>query len=203
MMWADDPERGKSWLGPWAGLVHCDRCHALMNGTVCPKCGRDYCADGEFMMTVKDGDKEYRVPRLVFQGALSWATHSLLALMKREWGRPLLGMDEGLAPGKQPSQRMLIVVLFWTLFEHHMDRFFDAALATVPSGVRLDLLRRYATIGSRMDRLYTLTFETSFERDLANLGHKSIFAHLLKVQKRRNEFVHGASEAIDDNLVYE
>jgi hypothetical protein len=113
-MWADDPEKGKSWLGPWSGLVHCDRCHTLMNGTLCPKCGRDYWTDAPMMVATID-DKEFQTPQLVLQGALSWTTHSLLTLMKREWERPLLEMDQGLAVGRQPSQRMLIVVLFWTL----------------------------------------------------------------------------------------
>lgn len=201
-MWADEPDKSKSWLGPWAGLIHCDRCHTLMTGFVCPKCGRDYNADARFVTHVIDGE-EVQVPQLVFQGALSWTTHSLLVLMKREWERPLLEMEQGLAPGKGPSQRMLIVVLFWTLFEHHMDRFFDAALGALRPAIRADLLRRYATIGSRMDRLYKLAFEATLENDLATLGHGEVYAHLLNVQERRNAFVHGDSEAIDDNLVIE
>jgi hypothetical protein len=201
-MWADDPDTGKSWLGPWSGLVHCDRCHTLMKGTGCPKCGRDYATDAK-MMVATSGGKEFQVPQLTLQGALSWTTHSLLALMKREWERPLLEIDGDLAAGRKPSQRMLIVVLFWTLFEHHMDRFYDAALAALPVSIRADLLRRYATIGSRMDRLYNLTFDTTLERDLADLGRRDVYGHLVKVQTKRNEFIHGDSEAIDDALVYE
>ncbi|WP_170303486.1 hypothetical protein [Reyranella soli] len=147
--------------------------------------------------------EERRYPRIVLPGALSWTTHSLLALMKREWDRPVLELDQGLAAGTRPSQRMLIVILFWTLFEHHMDRFFDAALGALPPLIRADLLRRYATIGSRMDRLYKLTFDTTLEKDLADLGHGLVYGHLLKVQAKRNEFVHGNSEAIDDALVCE
>jgi len=113
--------------------------------------------------------------------------------MKREWEWPLLEMDRGLAAGRQPSQRMLIVVLFWTLFEHHMDRFYDAALAGLPASIRADLLRRYATIGSRMDRLYSLVFDSTFKEDLAGLGHMNVYDHLVKVQKRRNEFTHISS----------
>jgi RNA polymerase subunit RPABC4/transcription elongation factor Spt4 len=201
-MWADDPEKNKSWLGPWSGLVHCDRCHALMKGTVCPQCGRDFTTDTEMVIKAIDGEA-YEVPQLIFQGALSWTTHSLLALMKREWERPLLKMDQGLAAGRPPSQRMLLVVLFWTLFEHHMDRFYDAALAALPRPIHADLMRRYATIGSRMDRLYKLVFETTLEMDLRQLGHKEVYDLLMKVQKRRNEFIHGDSEAIDDALVLE
>jgi hypothetical protein len=147
--------------------------------------------------------QERRTPQIALQGALSWTTHSLLVLMKREWDRPLLELDQGLAAGAQPSQRMLIVILFWTLFEHHMDRFFDAALGALPPSIRMDLLRRYATIGSRMDRLYKLAFDTTLEKDLADLGYGRVYDHLLKVQSKRNKFVHGDSEAIDDALVRE
>jgi hypothetical protein len=201
-MWADDPEKNGSWLGPWFGLVHCDQCHTLMAGVACPKCGRDFRTDAELVPRMIDG-KEVQVAQLTLQGALSWTTHSLLALMKREWERPLLEINEGLAVGKRPSQRMLNVVLFWTLFEHHMDRLFDAALAALPAAIRADLLRRYATIGNRMDRLYKLVFDSTFEHDLGQLGHKNVYDHLSKVQERRNAFVHGDSEAIDDNLVDE
>lgn len=202
MIWADDPNRGKSWLGPWSGLSHCGECHALMSGVACAKCGKDYAVDAPLVVRFIDG-KEVLVPSIVMQGALSWTTHSLLALMKREWDRPILEIDQGLAAGRPPSQRMLIVILFWTLFEHHMDRFFDAALAGVAVKIRSDLLRRYATIGSRMGRLYDLVFDCSFEHDLSEVGHKDIYDHLLKIQKRRNDFVHGNSEAIDDDLVHE
>jgi hypothetical protein len=202
MMWADDPEKAKSWLGPWSGLSHCGQCHTLMSGVVCPKCGRDYGADAPLVVRFADG-KEVLVPSITMPGALSWTTHSLLALMKREWDRPIVEIDKNLAAGKPPAQRMLIVILFWTLFEHHMDRFFDAALARVSVKIRADLLRRYATIGSRMGRLYELVFDCSFEHDLSELGHKNVYDLLSKIQKRRNEFVHGNSEAIDDELVHE
>jgi len=45
--------------------------------------------------------------------ALSWTTHSLLFLMKREW-RPLADIPEWERRGWTTSQRMLIVVLFWS-----------------------------------------------------------------------------------------
>jgi hypothetical protein len=53
-----------------------------------------------------------------------------------------------------------------------------------------------------MDRLYKLLFNTSFEEDLAAVGHPSVYAHLTEVQSRRNEFIHGNAEAINDALVY-
>jgi hypothetical protein len=200
-MWADDPEKNASWLGPWSHLIHCDQCHALIGTLVCSNCGRDYTQQSTSMTFNIDG-KDLRVPPLIFQGALSWTTHSLLALMKREWDRPLAEASEWEQDGR-PSQRMLIVVLFWTLFEHHMDRLLDAGLATTPPAIRADLLRRYSSIGSRMDQLYKLTFNATMKGDLAALGYSDVFEHLVQVQERRNEFVHGNSEAINDNLVRE
>lgn len=150
-------------------------------------------------MVIIDG-KEREVPAFIFQGALSWTTHSLLTLVKREWDRPLAEVSEWEREGR-PSQRMLIVVLFWTLFEHHMDRLLDAGLATTLEAIRADLLRRYSSIGSRMNQLYKLTFNATMKDDLATLGYSDVFDHLVTVQQRRNDFVHGNSEAIDDNLV--
>lgn len=196
-MWADDPEKNQSWLGPWSNLIHCDQCHALISTPDCPRCGRSYREEQTWMMVNIDGI-DHRVPSLTFQGALSWTTHSLLALMKREWDRPLAEVSkwEG-----RPSQRMLIVILFWTLFEHHMDRLLDAGLATIPPAIRADLLRRYSSVGSRMDRLYKLAFNATMKDDLAALGYSEIFDHLARVQERRNEFIHGDTEAISDTLV--
>jgi hypothetical protein len=197
-MWADDSEARKSWLGPWSHLIHCDRCHALITTLKCPLCQRDFAEGHEGPYIDVDG---VQVPALVFQGALTWTTHSLLSLMKREWERPLTNDPAWRASGKEPSQRMVIVILFWTLFEHLMDRLLEAGLATVPEAIRDDLMRRHGTIGRRMDRLYKLTFSAGMKDDLAAVGHANVFDHLLQVQSRRNEFVHGNSEAIDDDLV--
>jgi hypothetical protein len=101
------------------------------------------------------------------------------------------------------SPKLILVILFWTLFEHLMDRFFNTAVASLPEGVGRDLLERYASIGSRMGRLYPSLFGTTLEANLAALGHGRVSAHLRKVQARRNDFVHGNTSAIDDPLVGE
>jgi hypothetical protein len=98
---------------------------------------------------------------------------------------------------------MLLVILFWTLFEHLMDQFFQTAVSRLPAAVGLDLLKRYQTIGSRIDRLYKMLFNTSMQADLASLGHGSLHSHLVKIQDKRNDFIHGNAEAIDDALVGE
>lgn len=173
-----------------------------MGGRQCPVCGH-VLPGGEWTTITIDG-QEHRVPAQIYEGALSWTAHSLLGLMKREWERPLLPEEPSFAPlAKRCSQRVLVVILFWTLFEHLMDQFFQTALSRLPRGVGVDLLRRYQSIGSRMDRLYTMLFDTKMQADLEALGHSPAYGHLQKVQGRRNEFIHGNAEAIDDELVRE
>jgi hypothetical protein len=55
-------------------------------------------------------------PQFITQGAISWSTNVLLQLMKREWERPGIELEyfSHRPPSKQPSQRMIIVILFWT-----------------------------------------------------------------------------------------
>lgn len=191
-----------SWLGPWSGLIHCGKCHALMSGSQCPGCGHALPTDQ--WMTVTIEGREHEVPANVYEGALSWTAHSLLGLMKREWGRPPLQEEPSSAPlAKQCSQQVLVVILFWTLFEHLMDQFFQTALNRLPLGVGADLLQRHQSIGSRMDRLYTMLFDARIKTDLDALGHGAVYAHLQKIQSRRNDFIHGNAEAIDDDLVRE
>lgn len=191
-----------SWLGAWSGLIHCGNCHALMNGGQCPGCGH-VLTTNEWMTVTIDG-REHKVPANTYEGALSWTAHSLLGLMKREWERPLLPEEPSSVPfAKQCSQRVLVVILFWTLFEHLMDQFFQTALNRLPRGVRVELLRRHQSIGSRMGRLYTMLFDASIKADLDTLGHGTVYDHLLKIQSRRNDFIHGDAEAIDDGLVRE
>jgi hypothetical protein len=191
-----------SWLGPWSGLIHCGRCHALMGGNLCPYCGHALTTQ-QWTTVIIDG-REHKVPAYINQGALSWTAHSLLGLMKREWERPLLSEEPSTAPlAKQCSQRVLVVILFWTLFEHLMDQFFQTALNGMPRGVGVDLLRRHQSIGSRMDRLYTMLFDARIKADLDTLGHGAVYDHLQKIQSRRNDFIHGNAEAIDDGLVRE
>jgi hypothetical protein len=40
------------------------------------------------------------------------------------------------------------------------------------------------------------------KRILSALGYGAVYPHLVEVLERRNEFVHGNAEAVDDNLVY-
>jgi hypothetical protein len=48
-----------------------------------------------------------------------------------------------------------------------------------------------------------MLFEVRITADLDTLGHSAVYDHLQKIQSRRNEFIHGNAEAIDDDLVRE
>jgi hypothetical protein len=50
---------------------------------------------------------------------------------------------------------LVIVILFWTLFESLMDRFYEAALADLPGELGPELLSRFASIGSRLGGIST------------------------------------------------
>src|SRR5665213_3676973 len=141
-MWANDPKA--KWLGPWSGLSHCERCHTLFDGHKCPRCGYETPA---WEVIIVEGI-ERQVPK-ARQGALSLSTHMLIELLKREWQRPEPKFDY-VPIFDEISPKVVIIILFWTLFEHLMDRFLDAALSRLPPKVHLDLLTRYSSIGSRV-----------------------------------------------------
>jgi hypothetical protein len=93
------------------------------------------------------------------------------------------------------------VLLFWTYFETLVTWFYERATESLPPGVAADLLARYTSIGSRLDRLHRVLFRCSYGDDLDALGYVDVRAVLETLQKRRNAFVHGNPEEIDDQLV--
>jgi len=132
------------------------------------------------------------------QGAIPWSTFVLLQQIRLESERPTLPV-EGLL--RRPAQRLAIVILFWTLFEILIDGFYRAAFADLPGELSEELLQRFPGVGGRLDRLYRRTWGTTFWKDLEDEGFAEDAAHLRELQARRNAFVHGDPEAIDDGLV--
>jgi hypothetical protein len=126
-----------------------------------------------------------------------------LQMLEREWKRPVTDADRlsQLDPNRQPSPRAAIVVLFWSYFETRVERLLRAGMRDVPPRLAEDTLQRCSSIGSRMDRLYRVLFETTYGADLTELGFDDISRHLIRVQERRNAFAHGDPTAIDDALV--
>src|SRR5579872_3988321 len=124
-------------------------------------------------------------------------------MLEREWKRPVTDADRlpEPDPNRQPSARATIVVLFWSYFETRIERLLRAGMRDVPPRLAEDTLQRYTSIGSRLDRLYRVLFETTYGADLTELGFDDIRRHLTQVQERRNAFAHGDPRAIDDTLV--
>ena len=159
-LWADKEK--PNWLGVWSHLSHCPSCHTLMNSSgPCPKCGFAF-EPMEHRWTDASGATRTHLSMAV-PGAFSVTTATLLSLMQREWERPASENEKSRSFIEQVSPKLILVILFWTLFEHLMDRFFSTAVASLPEGVGRDLLERYASIGSRMGRLYPLLFGTTLE----------------------------------------
>jgi len=126
-----------------------------------------------------------------------------LMMLEHEWKRPLTPSDgfAEIAERHRPAARALIVLIFWTYFETRIDRLFRQALRRIPRGIADDLLRRYSGLGARLDRLYRISFHATYWSDLSTLGYDRLSTLLQQVQTRRNAFVHGHPEAIDDALV--
>jgi len=199
-MWAD--EKDANWLGVWCDLSHCPTCHTLMKSSrPCPNCGFEF-KPQQHTRTDTAG-VTHKSMSLTVPGAFSVTTATLLRLMQREWDRPVRENESSQAFIEEVSPKLVLVILFWTLFEHLIDQFFHSAVSSLPAGVGRDLLDRYSSIGARMFRLYPLLFGISLERDLVSLGHTTVYAHLRNVQEKRNDFVHGNAAAMDDALVRE
>lgn len=188
------------WYGLWKSLITC-ACGALTSpDTVCVVCGRTW--DLTPTEVHRPDGHVYQV-HPTFAGALDWSDYVLLKLMHVEWSRQPGHSDTigGLPPDKRPSQRVILVILFWTMFERLMQRFFDSALKTLRQPIADDLLRRHAMIGARLDRLYPLLFDVSFAQDLASVGYPETYAHITSVQRARNAFIHGEPQAVTDAIV--
>jgi hypothetical protein len=190
------------WWGAWSGRIRCGSCRALMElKSTCPVCGTDYREPGADDYIIHDGKK---IVRQVFAGALDWSPYVMLRLMHRDWQRPLGDSGTGALPEQnRPSPRVVVVLIFWTYFETLMSWYYETATSNLPKPVAADLLNRYGTIGSRLDRLHRILFKARYGDDLDKLGCSAIRFHLANLQKQRNAFVHGNPEAIDDALVEE
>jgi hypothetical protein len=76
-------------------------------------------------------------------------------------------------------------------------------LSSVTEPIREDLLKRYGSIGSRLERLHRLLFGRTYFGDLQESGFAHIAELLRKIQKCRNKFMHGSPTAISEQLVEE
>jgi hypothetical protein len=197
-----EPKDFDWWWGCWKDLFRCGNCWAYVgSSSLCPVCAHDYRNPEPREITI---DGKLRTIPQAFAGALSWSHYVMLQLMHREWLRPLPEeTNPSLPADHKPSSRVLIVLLFWTFFETMMTGFYETATGGLPKSVGADLLKRYNSIGSRLDRLHIVLFGTTYAKDLDQLGFTAVRKHLENVQDKRNAFMHGNPEAISDSLVAE
>ena len=99
------------------------------------------------------------------------------------------------------SLRASVVILFWTYYETRINRLVTLGAQSLPEPVRTDLLKRYDCVTSHTRALYQILFKPTHLDDLIAVGAEDIGGHLSRVQKARNEFVHGHPSAISGELV--
>lgn len=201
-MWYDDYKAEGSWSVLWSGYVLCGHCEGICKiGSNCPVCGNE-----PFSLQQHQHRADFKEPVVseTHMGAEGrYEDWLYLQMLEREWKRPVPTVDRLSEPDptRQPSARAAIVVLFWSYFETRIERLLRAGMRNIPPRLVEDTLQRYTSIGSRLDRLYRVLFETTYGEDLCDLGFNDVRLHLTEVQKRRNSFAHGDPAAIDDALV--
>ena len=144
------------------------------------------------------------IPSNAFMGAEGrYEDWVYLKMLEREWLRPLSEEDRFLdvSESSRPSARAIVILVFWTYFETRIERLFREAMRDLPEKVAKDLLRRYESISARLEQLYKVIFSTTYSSDLKDLGFANVAELLERVRQKRNQFMHGQPEAIDDTLV--
>jgi hypothetical protein len=192
-----------SWSSLWYDYTLCS-CGAIrtMEGK-CPACKESMPEPNWTKVSARDGI-EHRIRSHTFMGAEGrYEDHVYLKMLEREWLRPITDEDKFLDVAEQhrSSQRAIVVLVFWTYFETRLERLLRAGMKSLPKTVTEDLLKRYSSVGARVDRLYRILFSTTYWADLTALGYPHVADLLKRVQVRRNQFAHGQPEAIDDSLV--
>ncbi|CAN7724993.1 hypothetical protein LJR290_006156 [Variovorax sp. LjRoot290] len=195
--WFESLPSGHRWSSLWYGLVLCG-CGAIRKPEVCKVCNGKISSE-PVVIEVAPGRFERILPAMM--GAEGrYEDYLYLELIEREWKRPVASSAAGLLQNTSISERASVVMLFWTYFEGRIERLVRLGLATVPEALREDVLAKYASVGSRMDRLYKLIFGTTYFNDLRAVGCANMVDFLGEVQARRNEFTHGKPSAINDLL---
>lgn len=202
MKWYEALPAGRTWASLWTGYILCGECRCIRRlEQSCPVCGSEPYSSRSRTVVV-DG-KEMVVSDMFMGAEGRYEDWVYLQMLEREWKRPVTDTDRSseFDQTSQPSSRAAIVVLFWSYFETRIERLLRAGMQNVPTRLAEDTLQRYASIGSRLDRLYRVLFETTYWADLAELGFDDVGRHLTQVQERRNAFAHGDPRAIGEALV--
>jgi hypothetical protein len=201
--WYEQLPEEKSWSALWGGYTICGHCRGIRSiSGPCGVCG-DPSYDMSPQMMRDEKGREFVVMPAVTGAEGRYEDWVYLRMIEREWKRPLLE-DEffpGSSSAAEPSPRASIVILFWSYFETRIERLLRAGLDEIPTRVVEDLLRRYSAIGTRLNDLYRIAFDSTYKNDLEAVSQGDIWSHLAQVQERRNQFAHGHPQAIDDALV--
>ena len=153
-------------------------------------------------MILEDG-REYTTVTAFMGAETRYEDYVYLQLIEREWKR----MTRDRAPGDQMSfvegvsSGASIVLLFWTYFESRTEQLLRDVLRNIPRGLLEDALKRYSFIGARLTTFYRIAFKSTYYADLGLLGYGDVGDHLSGIQERRNAFVHGSPQVIDDSVV--
>lgn len=200
-IWFEKLPPNASWTNLWSDYIICG-CTAIRKiDEHCPVCNSPSPSLEPEKIILRNGE-EITIP-LGFPGAEErYEDYLLLQMMQREWNRSD-SMDENAAFTilSQTSVKALLVLIFWTYFETKIERLLRMGLKDVPRGLIENTLNRYSSIGSRLDTLYQVVFNSKYYDDLAYVGYPSLVPHIKYVQRMRNEFIHGNPCAIDDRLV--
>jgi hypothetical protein len=192
------PNDWEWWYGAWRGRVRCGSCGAIMElAKPCPVCGHDYRKVKPEPVEI-DGETFLLGP--VFQGPLDWSPHVMLKLLHQEWIRPAPA-NTTLSENCAPSSRAAVVVIAWTYFEAMMDFYFNANMENLHKPIAHYLLKQHNSIGRKLEQLHTMLFGRTFWVELSMDNNAHVAEHFQKVQKQRNDFIHGNPEAIDDSMV--
>lgn len=190
----------------WHDYIHCFNCYGIveLQKGICPICKHDYIQNVKYIEIPRKEGMFENVPQMTMMGAISWTVYMLLQLIQNEWERlELNDIFIDVDDGHKPSEKLVIVILFWSLFESLMEEFFEDSMKELPKKVKTDLLKRYFSISIRLDILYPILHDSSFKKDFAQVGNEKITKFIKKVHKARNEFIHGQPEKITDELVNE
>ena len=202
MMWFEELPPDTSWTSLWSGYIRCGECSGIRTfDDPCPACCANLSKDVEHNVRLDDG-REISV-RTAYVGAESrYEDYIYLQLLEREWERMIRdsARKNRMPFTDQVSIGAPLVLLFWTYFETRIDRLLRDSLQHIPSPFLKDALRRYSFIGARLTDFYKIAFDTTYHADLVSLGYSDVSEHLERIRDRRNEFVHGTPQSIDDAL---
>lgn len=200
-MWFDTLPANRTWASLWYDYIICQTCGAIRKtGGTCPACQAPMPPVSE--RVVLSNGEERIIPRAFMGAEGRYEDYLYLDLLEREWKRPVVDAQPA-DPRQttQPPSRSAIILVFWTYFETRIDRLLRRSMHALPPAIADDLLRRYASIGSRVDKLYRVLFSTTYWSDLQAAGYQSTAKLLQEVHRRRNDFAHGTPSAIDDALI--